>query len=59
MYDQATPVLYSDHEDVESQSGCHMAFADDSLNVNCMNSKEGGCQPLMRDTIFEGKQIAN
>ena len=43
---------------VFDQSGCHMAFADDSLNVNCMNAKEGGCQPLMHDTIFEGKQIA-
>ena len=29
----------------------------DSLNVNRMNAKEGGCQPLMHDTIFEGKQI--
>ena len=35
-----------------------MAFADDLLKVNRMNAKEGGCQSLMHDTIFEGKQIA-
>ena len=40
------------------QSQCHMAFADDSLNVNHMNAKEGGRQPLMHDTTFEGKAIS-
>ena len=28
------------------------------FDVNRMNAKEGRCQPLMHDTIFEGKQIA-
>ena len=27
------------------QSGCHKAFADDSLNVNRMNTKGGGAKP--------------
>lgn len=40
------------------QSGCHMAFAEDLLNVNRMNAKEGGCQPLMHDTVFNGKHIS-
>ena len=39
------------------QSGCHMAFAEDALNVNRMNAKEGGKQPCMHDTIFKGKKI--
>jgi len=37
------------------QSGCHMAFCENSLNVNRMNAKEGGSQPLMHDTVFEGQ----
>lgn len=40
------------------QSQCHKAFADDALNVNRMNAKEGGCQPVMHDTVFEGKNIS-
>ena len=40
-----------------NQSGCHMAYADDSLNVHRMNIKEGGSQPLMHDTIYNGKHI--
>ena len=40
------------------QSGCHMAHADDSLNVHCMNAKEGGSQSLMHDTIYNGKHIS-
>lgn len=40
------------------QSNSHTAFANDSLNVNRMNVKESGCQPLMHDTIFEGKRIS-
>lgn len=43
---------------VFDQSGCHMAYGENSLNVNRMNAKEGGCQTLMHDTIFEGKQIS-
>ena len=39
------------------QSGCHMAYADDSLNVPHMNIKEGGSQLLMHDTIYIGKHI--
>ena len=39
------------------QSQCHMAYADDALNVNRMNAKEGGKQPIMHDTIFQGKRI--
>ena len=39
------------------QSGCHMAFADDALNVNRMNAKEGGNQPVMHNTIYNGKVI--
>lgn len=34
-----------------------MAYADDSLNVNRMNAKEGGAQPCMHDTIYKGKTI--
>ena len=34
------------------QSGCHIAYAYDSLNVHHMNAKEGGSQPLMHDTIY-------
>ena len=39
------------------QSVCHMAFGEDSLNVNRMNAKEGGSQPVMHDTIYNGKRI--
>ena len=35
-----------------------MAYADDSLNVHRMNAKEGGSQPLMPDTIYNGKHIS-
>ena len=31
---------------------------ENALNVNRMNAKEGGCQPLMHDTTFEGKRIS-
>ena len=45
---------------VFDQSGCHVAYiyAENALNVNRMNPKEGGCQPLMHDTTFEGKRIS-
>ena len=31
---------------VFDQSGCHMAYSDDALNVNRMNAKDGRSQPL-------------
>ena len=40
------------------QSGCHMAFADNSLNVSRMNAKEGGAVPCMHDTVYDGKHIS-
>ena len=40
------------------QSGCHMAYADDSLNVYRINIKEGGSKPLMHDTIYNGRHIS-
>ena len=43
---------------VFDQSGCHTAYADDALNVNRMNAKEGGAQSVMHDTVFQGKVIA-
>lgn len=42
---------------VFDQSQCHMAYADDALNVNKMNAKEGGAQPCMHDTTYKGKTI--
>ena len=35
-----------------------MAFADNSLNVNCMNAKEGGAEPCMHDNVYNGKHIS-
>ena len=40
---------------VFDQIGCHMAFSDDSLNVNRMNAKEGGAQPCMHDTVYKAR----
>ena len=40
------------------QSGCHMAFGDDSLNVNRMNAKEGGSQSVMHYTTYNRKLIS-
>ena len=40
------------------QSGCHIAFGEDPLNVNRMNAKEGGNQPVMHDTFYNGKAIS-
>jgi len=40
------------------QSGCHMAYADNALNVNRMNAKEGGAVPCMHDTVYNGKHIS-
>ena len=40
---------------VFDQSGCHMAFDEDSLNVNRMNAGPGGSVPCMHDTTYKGK----
>lgn len=37
------------------QSSGHRAFKEDSLNVNRMNVNPGGAQPIMRDTLWNGK----
>ncbi len=37
------------------QSGCHMAFDEDALNINCMNAGPGGSVPCMHDTTYKGK----
>jgi len=36
-------------------SSGHTAFPDDALNINCMNVKQGGKQPKMHDTKYNGK----
>ena len=35
-----------------------MAYADNSLNVNRMNAKEGGSVTCMHDTVYDGKRIS-
>ena len=40
---------------VFDQSSCHMAYAEDALNVEKMNKNPGGAQPKLRDTIYNGK----
>ena len=40
---------------VFDHSSCHGAYAEDALNASKMNAKPGGKQPLMRDTIWDGK----
>ena len=37
------------------QSSGHCAYKEDALNVNKMNVKPGGAQPVMRDTTWQGK----
>ena len=36
-------------------SSCHGAFAEDALNAHKMNARPGGKQPLMRDTVWQGR----
>ena len=36
------------------QSSGHTAYAEDALNVRCMNVNPGGSQPKMRDTTWNG-----
>ena len=36
-------------------SSCHTAYAPDALNARKMNVNPGGVQPLMRDTVWEGR----
>lgn len=40
---------------VFDQCSCHAAFAEDALNANKMGARPGGKQPLMRDTVWNGK----
>ena len=37
-------------------SSCHTAMADDALDAGKMNVNPGGKQPVMRDTVWAGKQ---
>lgn len=37
------------------QSSGHTAFAENALNVNRMNVRPGGVQPVLRDTIWNGR----
>ena len=41
---------------VFDHSSCHVAIADDALDVNAMNVKPGGQQWIMRDNICNGKE---
>ena len=41
---------------VFDHSSCHAAMADDALDVAKMNVKPGGKQPIMHDTIWNGKR---
>ena len=34
------------------QSSCHKAYAEDALNVKCMNVRPGGAQLRMSDTVW-------
>ena len=36
-------------------SSCHTAYAPNALNARKMNVNPGGVQPLMRDTVWEGR----
>ena len=40
---------------VFDNSSCHNAYADDAINASLMNTKPGGKQPCMRDTVWNGK----
>ena len=40
---------------VFDHSSCHGAYADDALIASRMNAKPGGKQPLLRDTVWDGK----
>lgn len=44
------------HVWVFDHSSCHAAMADDALDVAKMNVKPGGKQPIMHDTIWNGKR---
>ena len=39
---------------LSDQSSGHTAYDDDALIVSRMNVKPGGCQPKMRDTVYDG-----
>ena len=47
--DQYNVLWFFDH------SSGHTAFAEDALNASRMNVRPGGKQPVMRDTVYNGK----
>ena len=47
--DQYNVVWFFDH------SSGHTAFAEDAPNASCMNVRPGGKQPVMHDTVYNGK----
>ena len=47
--DQFNVLWFFDH------SSGHTAFAEDALNASRMNVKPGGKQPIMHDTVYNGK----
>ena len=36
-------------------SSCHAAYAEDALIASRMNGKQGGAQPVMHDTVYNGR----
>ena len=40
---------------VFDHSSCHGAYSEDALNASQMNVKPGGKQPVMRNTVWQGK----
>ena len=52
--EQITEHLLASHTIVWlfDQSSCHRTFAENALNVRCMNVRPGGVQPKMRNTMW-------
>ena len=40
---------------VFDHSSCHAAYAEDALIASRMNAKPGGAQPVMHDTVYNGR----
>lgn len=40
---------------VFDHSSCHAGYAEDALIASCMNAKLGGPQPVMHDTVHNGR----
>ena len=40
---------------VFDHSSCHVAMANDAIDVNHMNVRPGGQQRIMHDTIYNGR----